>query len=506
MLFDRSSLLRPCSLGAMLVLASACSGAETPTEEPPLDSPEAVEPPDPSEAGATIVHAVEPFELEGSQETVTCYSWTLDNDAPLYVQGVSFQNGGSLHHSNWFVVPEDVYEGEDGYWPCESRDYNEVSAALAGTVLFAQSTQAQQESMDFTDGVVIRIPERSKVVADVHLLNLGPDPRSTAGWMSLDILHPFFVQSVLSPILLTYTDLDIPAMGQAQFTATCDASISGLSLAYVLPHYHGAGTSMSLWFEDDEEGEVTILEHDGFSASPLGRTLDPRIGVPDTASLRFSCGYDNPHAQPLKWGIGIDEMCVFLGLSTRGDIVVGGVETGSSALVDVVDGVQQHEAPCRIATAPRGRAYDGPTVAEVRGPLILPPFADEPTPQPPQCEDTEGIFEDATPPTFADVQDRVLGPWCSFSSCHGFGAAGGLELLGDAAREALVDAPTTAEGDAVRVVPGDPDASYLYRLLSQCDPRDDAGTLVRHMPASAPTLLDPELVGLVRAWIEAGAL
>ncbi len=317
---------------------------------------------------------------------------------------------------------------------------------------------------------------------------------------------PYFVQSVLSPILLTYTDLDIPAMGQARFTATCDASESALSLAYVLPHYHGAGTSMSLSFEDPQEGEVTILEHDGFSASALGRTLDPKIGVPRTASLRFSCGYDNPHARPLKWGIGIDEMCVFLGLSTAGDILIGGVELGSSALVDVVDGVREYEAPCQIATAPRGRAYDTPTIAEVDGPLILPPFAEQPAPVPPQCEDTVGVYESASPPTLAEVQQRVFGPWCSFSSCHGFGGAGGLNLLGDAARDELIDMPTSADTDTARVVPGDPDASYLYRLLSECEPRDDRGTSVRHMPVSAPTLLDPELVGLVRAWIEAGAL
>lgn len=504
MTLDRQRLARARLAAASLLLAAACSAPEPFPDDPP-EPPASIEPPDPSEERATIVHAVEPFALQGSQETVTCYSWTLDNDAPLYVQGVSFQNGGSLHHSNWFVVPEDVYEGDDGYWPCESRDYNEVSAALSGTVLFAQSTQAQQESMNFADGVAIRIPERSKIVADVHLLNLGPDPRSTAGWLSLDVVHPFFARQILSPVLLTYTELDIPASGQARFTATCEADQGPLALLYLLPHYHGAGVSMNLSFEEPEEGEVAILEHDGFSASPVGRMLDPPIDVPSAASLRFSCGYDNPHAQPLKWGIGIDEMCVLLGLSLYGDIVVGGVEPGASALVDVVDGVQEHEAPCQIATAPRGRAYGVPTGAELRGPLILPPVADEPAPSPPQCEDSEGTFEDATPPTFAEVQERVLGPWCSFSSCHGFGAAGGLELLGDAAREALVDVPTTAAGEAVRVVPGDPDASYLYQLLSQCEPRDGLGTAVRPMPAGAPTLLDPELIGLVRAWIDAGA-
>ena len=95
------------------------------------------------------------------------------------------------------------------------------------------------------------------------------------------------------------------------------------------------------------------------------------------------------------------------------------------------------------------------------------------------------------------------GPWCSFSSCHGSAAAAALDLRGDEALEALVDVTSSAV-DLPRVEPGDPEGSYLYRLLSTCEPEVE-GIAARHMPVGAPTLLDPELVGLVRAWIEAGA-
>lgn len=69
--------------------------------------------------------------------------------------------------------------------------------------------------------------------------------------------------------------------------------------------------------------------------------------------------------------------------------------------------------------------------------------------------------------------------------------------------EGLVGVASTAV-DMPRVTAGDPENSYLYRLLSSCDPAVD-GVEARHMPAGAPTLLDPELVRLVRAWIESGA-
>ena len=55
------------------------------------------------------------------------------------------------------------------------------------------------------------------------------------------------------------------------------------------------------------------------------------------------------------------------------------------------------------------------------------------------------------------------------------------------------------------VAPGDPEGSWLYRVLSRCEPHNDSGFIVPHMPRNAPALLDDGLVAIVRAWIEAGA-
>ena len=55
------------------------------------------------------------------------------------------------------------------------------------------------------------------------------------------------------------------------------------------------------------------------------------------------------------------------------------------------------------------------------------------------------------------------------------------------------------------VEPGDPERSWLYKLLSECEPTRDNGNVASHMPLNAPILLDDVLVAKVRAWIEAGA-
>ncbi len=459
-----------------------------------------------AEASGDVVHAVTPFALEGSEETMTCYSWTVDNDAPLYVQAVDFQNGGSFHHSNWFVVPEDVYPGDDGFWPCAERGFEDVSAALAGTVLFAQSTQAQLESMKFTDGAVIRIPARSKIVAGVHLLNLGPDPRETAAWLAMELLHPALVETILSPVMLSYLPLSIPPKRVSTFLAGCSGpafeDLGALELHYILPHYHRTGISAKVTLYEDSQGTV-VLDHVGFGASPMGQTFDPPIVFENLGAIEFSCTYDNPHDQTLTWGVGINEMCVFLGFADASNLLIAGVARDATPLLyEDEDGIQVSTGACPITLVPRSIAYNPPTGGEIAGPLVL-PNSDGPTPEPPTCEDIEGIFDSTATPTFAEVQARVLQPWCNFSSCHGEAGAGDLVLDDEGAFAALVGVTATAL-DMPRVAPGDPDGSYLFRLLSECEP-EAQGTTARHMPAGAPTLLDPALVGLVKAWIEMGA-
>ncbi|MEM6296925.1 MAG: hypothetical protein AAGA54_37015, partial [Myxococcota bacterium] len=356
------------SLVSLVLVMLSCSEPEEeyPAPRDPLPDPQM---PADAEPSGHVVHAVDPFALAGSEETMTCYAWTVDNDAPLYVQGVEFQNGGSFHHSNWFVVPEDVYPGEDGFFPCSERGFEDVSAALAGTVLFAQSTQAQQESMRFTEGATIRIPARSKIVAGVHLLNLGPDARDTAAWMSLDVIHPALVEAIVVPFMLSYFDLNIPARQRAVFQGECKGSefldISRFALHYVLPHYHGTGTTATLSLFDGEE-EVPVLDHQGFGASAMGQVFDPPLVVEDLSAITFSCGYDNPHDEDLTWGIGINEMCVVLGFASVGGVYIAGVEAGKTLSTSIdEDGTQRSRGACSGLLAPRGNAYANPIREEI---------------------------------------------------------------------------------------------------------------------------------------------
>lgn len=84
------------------------------------------------------------------------------------------------------------------------------------------------------------------------------------------------------------------------------------------------------------------------------------------------------------------------------------------------------------------------------------------------------------------------------TSCHGAGAVGGLDLETDA-YAALVDVPSANYDGRTLVVPGDPDASFLY-LKVIGDMASDEGNA---MPTSAGLAADD--AETIRVWIADGA-
>ncbi len=480
----------------------ACGGGSDPTAQ---DDGAVIEEPA-GDRRLTMRHAISPTEIEAGGETIGCYSWTPGNETPLYVNAVEFANLGAFHHSNWFIVPDSVYEGPDGHWNCDDREFNELSAAMSGTVLFAQSTQAWTERVQFTEGAVIRIPAHARIVADVHLLNLAPQERETAAWLDLEVIHPYDVQTVLSPVQLTYFDLQIPAMSEIRFRADCGPwsqenpwVIPEMSIHYVLPHFHGAGNYFDFRAGEADEVRVTV---EGFDAEALGQVFDPPVEIPAGPQISLTCGYRNGLSQPLTWGIGINEMCVAL-LLVDARAVYSGVVAQTEGIVDAVGTIPVHSGVCHWLESAKGRAYATPTDEERASELTLPAGSPDPeaTPEPPTCRDADASSAPAAAPTFDNVRRYVLEPWCSFSACHGEASAGGLALQGDDLAASLLAHAPAGPTELPFVEPGNAEGSWLYRSIARCDPGGGA----RSMPRNAPVLLEDDVVAIVRAWIDAGA-
>jgi hypothetical protein len=479
-------------------------------EPPPPDEPE--------DDRFWITHAFGPVQMGAFEDDDSrCVSWTVDNVLPVYAQSVLVSNEGGFHHSNWFIVPEDAYAGPDGYWPCADRGYTEIDAATKGTVLFAQSTQSYVEEQTLSAGAVVKIPERSKIVAGLHTLNASPLTDESGLWLSLEPLHPEDVTAVVAPLSMQYKDLHIPAQTEARFTADCDLATPHaittlgdplwLRLHYILPHYHYLGNYFDVTVEGGELDGQSVFNLEGFNADANGLTFDPPLDLPGARGLRMTCGYDNWTSSEVQWGNGEGEMCVMLALVESDTVIGASVDLGNH-VVAVEDGVQMYEGTCLGIAVPKGEDQGMPSEVEVLAPLYLPPLdpADQGIPPIPECHDADRDAEPVGPPTLTSLKETIFGPACSYPSCHGQSAAAGLDLGAVDLHGELMDHTLVIDGGMPLIDPGDAENSWLYHLLADCEPTLPNGVVVSHMPKNAPKLMDDELVAKLRAWIEAGAL
>ncbi len=478
------------------------------------------EPLDPGPTGPPetrrITHAFGELPLTARDDDANrCASWRLNNEEALYVQSVQLANEGSFHHSNWVVVPEDQYPGEDGYWRCSDRGFEEVSAAQKGTVLFAQSTQSYDEEQRLAEGAVIKIPPRHKIVGLLHTLNTSPRATTSGLWLTLELQHPRAVSTIVSPMSMAYRALDIPGEQESRFTGVCDLSAAhslvsplplDLRVHYILPHYHYLGNYFDVTVIGGERDGESIYHLTGFNGEGNGKTFDPPLALPGATGLRFTCGYDNWRNQSVQWGNGDGEMCVMLAL-VESDAVMGATVDALNRLVGATEDMSFYEGLCLAGAVARQASQGPPSAAERDGPLYVPPVepGDEDLPPVPACVDVDPAIAADEPATLGSIRDTIFAPSCGFSACHGETAVAGLDLQADDLHGMLMHHPVTGS-ELPLITPGDPERSWLYHLLSRCEPETAAGQVAPHMPLNAPFLLDPALVNKVRAWIAAGAL
>ena len=104
------------------------------------------------------------------------------------------------------------------------------------------------------------------------------------------------------------------------------------------------------------------------------------------------------------------------------------------------------------------------------------------------------------PPPLTQIEAQVIARSCVFSSCHsGVTGAGGLDLK-TGAYDHLVNAKSMQVPTRLRVMPGDPDASYLIEKLTLPKP-----TVGQRMPPGSEPLPEEE-IEMFREWIAGGAL
>ena len=111
-------------------------------------------------------------------------------------------------------------------------------------------------------------------------------------------------------------------------------------------------------------------------------------------------------------------------------------------------------------------------------------------------------------PTFASIQHDIFETTDSAGRqactvCHTSterNPAGGMNVNHDVAYDQLVNAPVRGRVGAIRVIPGDPDNSYLIQKLE-----GRADIVGRRMPFNGPPFLTDGQILIIRRWIAIGA-
>ena len=239
-----------------------------------------------------------------------------------------------------------------------------VTAGVNGGVLFAQSTQEAHQVQSFPEGVAIHIPPKSKLVAQIHLLNPSDSPLNLSPKITLTPLAKKDVTTVLAAVSFENHALGLPPQKQSRFTLDCDlqplytqlyqsgdvsAPAPDFKIYYALAHYHKLGTGLTLEGVKADGTATTIFTTTAGIGDALGATIDPAFDMTGYTRLRFSCDYFNNTDATVPWGVGSNEMCVYLAFSDSKFNWAGGVpQDDAPGTPTDVNGVMSFTHPCQV--------------------------------------------------------------------------------------------------------------------------------------------------------------
>jgi hypothetical protein len=306
-------------------------------------------------AGTSLIHDFPTIASKAGQEILgTCRSWTLNNPTELWVNAVELDQDEASHHSNWLFVPDDKFTGDDGIWRCHDRSYDQLTAALAGGVLYAQSTQATHEVQKFPNAAAVRIPPYSRIISDIHILNATQSDVSGHARLTLYTLSPSELKTKLAPFHLGFNVLDIPPQASSRSTASCDLYSAFESafnrppdakIYYILPHYHALGYHFFVSHVAGPRDGQVFFDSMGAVGEARGRAFDPPLDLSGDDGLAFGCDFDNPTPDVVQWGFGNQEMCELLGFTDSPLAWESGVGSVSQDM-NAMNGLPTYTGPC----------------------------------------------------------------------------------------------------------------------------------------------------------------
>ena len=288
---------------AVLMCVAGCGGQGSAPGGEPSETP--------SLSVAPTPVTVEP----GGERLEQCQTFALENAGPLFVSSVTLTSTPGIHHSDWFVVPEDDIPG-----PAHSADCAEFTPGFAPGdpgrgygYVFGQSTQSLSETQSFGENAAFVVPARAKLYVRYHLVNTSTRPLDIAVTAKLLLTDASKVKIRLRIGGGLLGLLALPPLSRSRFYSECTfAEPPAFKGYFFVPHYHRLGTGM--WLElagGPRDGEVVWS-----NTGPIGEAAGSRFPAPvdfeGATGFRFGCVYDNTTADTVVGGAPAEnEMCVF---------------------------------------------------------------------------------------------------------------------------------------------------------------------------------------------------
>jgi hypothetical protein len=284
-----------------LALVAACGGTEPPTvQTPPPEGPNPTGLLAEPVTGRQIV--TEARTVAPGRETTYCWYINLDNDEPIDVVRFNTAHEGGLHHFNVFAS---TLEREDGFDACPDS----IELFVGARPIVDGSGRAVDYV--FPGNVAFRLEPKTLLIFQLHYINTTTEPQETRYLLNLHTRPG--VEPVLADIYgFTNLGIEIPARSQAELTTECriDDEMMLLSMS---AHFHARGT----------ESRTELRRKNG-SAEMLYRTVrwddpdvvmfDPPVRVAVDDVIAFTCAYDNPTDDVIRYGPrASDEMCFTFG-------------------------------------------------------------------------------------------------------------------------------------------------------------------------------------------------
>ena len=265
---------------------SATTTAPTPSEPTPVRSHH------PPEIGRHSCPATGP----GLQEPRGTRAFARRSPKTSIVNAFEAISPTGTHHTLLTVGEPDA---PDGLTPCN---------AGANKLLSVYGSGVGPETLEFPEGVAMRIPAGTQLLLNLHLFNTSDQDLSGTSGTRVRVVQESEVVHIAEGLLAGTVGLNIPAGQTTTHTGYCTMSIDATVFA-VAPHMHQLGIYEKVVAESSLDGDV-VLWDGAYDFDDQSYDVIEPVQMAAGDRVRVECTHENTTNLDVRFGEStLSEMC-----------------------------------------------------------------------------------------------------------------------------------------------------------------------------------------------------